>query len=57
MSSATESSNNQNGKSQERSENPYDILDQYLEAAYNSAQADSNQIKLTPEQEVKKLKV
>ena len=56
MSNATESSNNQNGKSNERSENPYDILDQYVEAAYKSAQVDSNLVKLTPEQEIKKLK-
>ena len=50
-------SNNLGGRALDHSENPYDILDQYVEAAYNSAQADSNPVKLTPEQEIKKLKV
>ena len=57
MSNATESSTNQNGKNKDQSENPYEILDQYLEAAYKTAQADSNPVQLTPEQEIKKLKV
>ena len=57
MSNATESSTNQNGKNKDQSENPYEILDQYLEAAYKTARADSNPVQLTPEQEIKKLKV
>ena len=52
-------SNNQTGKSYDYAENPYEILDHYIEAAYQSAQAGTgpNTHKSSPEQEIKRLKV
>ena len=50
-------SNNLGGRVHDHSENPYDILDHYVQAAYKTAKTGSAANKSSPEQEIKQLKV
>ena len=50
-------SNNLGGRSHDHSENPYDILDHYVQAAYKTTKTGSATNKSSPEQEIKQLKV
>ena len=50
-------SNNLGGRAHDHSENPYDILDHYVQAAYKTTKTGSATNKSSPEQEIKQLKV
>ena len=50
-------SNNLGGRVHDHSENPYDILDHYVQAAYKTTKTGSATNKSSPEQEIKQLKV
>ena len=50
-------SNNLGGRALDHSENPYDILDHYVQAAYKTTKTGSATNKSSPDQEIKQLKV
>ena len=45
------------GRVHDHSENPYEILDHYVQAAYKTTKTGSATNKSSPEQEIKQLKV